>query len=221
MHVKYQSSLSLKRIIISLCVFCMIPVVYRLVLMVAGNETAAMTFTLNLTGLILIIYDWNLFGIHYNRAKANPKDALIYTIVGTIIIAILTWINQAFLKGYIPLPDAATVNNYLFSAPAVLLAYSVVLGFIVNISFKCLTDHLDIRDREALIILASGFLFGILYTAVFVPFGDLGLLVRTYLYNVLLICTMSYLYNQSHSFIPGIISFTIIMLLLQYMTIFA
>ena len=93
--------------------------------------------------------------------------------------------------------------------------------FIVNISFKCLTDHLDIRDREALIILASGFLFGILYTVVFVPFGDLGLLVRTYLYNVLLICTMSYLYNQSHSFIPGIISFTIIMLVLQYITIFA
>ncbi len=219
--MKYKSSLSMKRIIISLLIYAAIPFVCRALTGLIGNETAAMTLTLNLAGLTLIVYDWNLFGIHYNRAKDNPGDTVIYTLIGIVLIGLLTWISRRFLHAFIPLPDPATVRAYLFALPPILCAYSLTLGLIINISFKCLTDHLDIRDREALIILASGFMFGMLYTAAFCPLADFPLIVRTYLYNVLLICIMSYLYNQSSSFIPGILSFTAVMLALQYLTIYA
>jgi len=31
---------------------------------------------------LLIMYDWNLFGIHYNRSKANLFDTLLFTLIG-------------------------------------------------------------------------------------------------------------------------------------------
>ncbi len=214
--MKYRSSLSMKRIIISLLIFALIPAVRAGIFRLTDNDTIAFTFAVNLAGTSLVIYDWNLFGIHYNRAKNSVADTLIYTLVGCVLIGGLTFFSQRFLKAYIPLPDAATLGAYGFAMPPIILAYSFVLGIVINISFKCLTDHMDIRDRELLIILASGFLFGLCYTAAFTPLGDLNLLIRTYLYNVLLISFMSYLYNQSNSFIPGILSFTAVMLVLQF-----
>ncbi len=219
--MKYQSSLSVKRIVISLLIFAMIPAVDYAVFRLTGSRTISRTFALSLSGWALLIYDWNLFGIHYNRAKAAPADTVIYTLVGCVLIGALTWVNQAFLQAYIPLPERPDVHAYLFASPIILIAHSFTLGLVINISFKCLTDHMDIRDREALIILASGFLFGFCYTAAFAPLGDFNLLIRTYLYNVLLISILSYLYNQSNSFIPGLLSFTFVMLILQYFVLFA
>ena len=40
---------------------------------------------------------------------------------------------------------------------------------------------------------------------------DIPLLVRTYLYNVVLVSILSYLYNQSTSFIPGVLAFGFVM----------
>ena len=218
--MKYKSSLSMKRIVISLIIFALIPAVRAGIFRITGNDTIAFTFAVNLAGTCLIVYDWNLFGIHYNRAKSAIFDTAVYTLIGTVLIGGLTMFGRRFLMAYIPLPDPVTVHTYMFALPPIILAYSFVLGTVINISFKCLTDHMDIRDRELLIILASGFLFGLCYTAAFAPLQDMNLLIRTYLYNVLLVSSMSYLYNQSNSFIPGILSFTAIMLVLQIITLF-
>ena len=227
--MKYKSSLSMKRIVISLIIFALIPAVRAGIFRITGNDTIAFTFAVNLAGTCLIVYDWNLFGIHYNRAKSAIFDTAVYTLIGTVLIGGLTMFGRRFLMAYIPLPDPVTVHTYMFALPPIILAYSFVLGTVINISFKCLTVldkpgfrfvKMDIRDRELLIILASGFLFGLCYTAAFAPLQDMNLLIRTYLYNVLLVSSMSYLYNQSNSFIPGILSFTAIMLVLQIITLF-
>ena len=85
------------------------------------------------------------------------------------------------------------------------MIFSFSLAALVNIEFKCMTDHFKIHAREATMILLSGFLFGFIYTICFCPL-QLQVFVPTYLYNVILISVLSYLYNQTHSFIPGILA---------------
>lgn len=109
MKNQYNSTLSKKRIIITTLIFLITPILYNLVNLWIDNETLAMMLSLNFSGWALIIYDWNLFGIHYNRAKADPKETLIYTIIGLVLMAIWTFINRKFLKGYMLLPQSETL----------------------------------------------------------------------------------------------------------------
>ncbi|MBR2825419.1 MAG: hypothetical protein IKE51_04080 [Solobacterium sp.] len=199
------SRLSMKRIIISLLIFALIPVVARLLNRIVDNETISLTFSLTLAGWILIMYDWNLFGIHYNRCKENLGDTILYSIVGVILIGGWVFLNVRFLQGTMLLPDRETIHRYFFASPAIIAAFTYIQAFLVNIAFKCLTDRFDIREKELLIILASGFLFGLVFTLLFTEF-EIALLIRTYLYNTILVMILSYLYNQSSSFIPGIIA---------------
>ncbi len=210
------SHLSYKRIIISLLVFLLIPFAERLLDLWVNNPTISYTFVLNLAGCILIIYDWNLFGIHYNRFKAKPGDCILYTIIGLLLVGAWTKFNTSFLGGYTLVPDHETVNEYAFAAPAILIAFTYIHASIYNIAFKCLTDHFDIREKELLIILASGFLFGLIYTLAFIPEFKLDLLVRTYLYHVVLTAILSYLYNQSSTFLTGILSLGTISLIAYF-----
>ena len=199
------SRLSAKRIIISLIVFALIPLIAYFLNMVVNNETISYTFALTFAGWFLIIFDWNLFGIHYNRCKENPGDTILYSIIGLFLIGGWVFINMRFLQGTMLLPDRETIMHYFFASPCIIAAFSYIQAFLVNISFKCLTDRFDIRDKELLIILASGFLFGLFFTLLFTEF-EIALLIRTYLYNVILVMILSYLYNQSSSFIPGILA---------------
>ena len=208
------SRLSIKRIVISLLILVGIPFIEKFVESFTGNETIAFTFAFTLAGWILIIYDWNLFGIHYNRCKEHVGDTILYTLIGFILIGGWAFFNRSFLQGKMLLPDKDTLSKYFFAFPVILLAYSYIQAFIVNICFKCLTDHLDIREKELLIILVSGFSFGLVYTLLFTPF-ETTLLIQTYLYNVILVCILSYLYNQSSSFIPGILAMGTVYLILS------
>lgn len=215
MKNQYNSTLSKKRIIITTLIFLITPILYNLVNLWIDNETLAMMLSLNFSGWALIIYDWNLFGIHYNRAKADPKETLIYTIIGLVLMAIWTFINRKFLKGYMLLPQSETLVEYRFAIPPIFIAYSYIQATIINICFKTLMDHVEIASREVFIILLSGFLFGTIFTICFTPFTP-SLFIPSLLYNIITVSIMSYLYNQSSSFIPGILSFGTIYLILQF-----
>lgn len=218
---KHISHLSGKRIVISLLIFLMIPVMREIVFRLVHDYTLAYTFALNLAGFLLLVYDWNLFGIHYNRAKSNLLNTLIYTLVGIVFIGLWLWVDLSFLHADILISSAESTSSYAFGSPAIMLAFSFVQGLIINISFKCMTDHMNIHDRELIVILVSGFLFGLIYTLVFMTSFDIPLLVRTYLYNVVLVSILSYLYNQSTSFIPGVLAFGFVMLAVQLMNFLA
>ena len=206
----YSSRLSIKRIILSLIIFCIIPLFASLINLFIKNHTLSYMFSLNICGSILIMYDWNLFGIHYNRFKNNLGDSNLYTIVGIVLFAILLFINQSVLHANILLPDSKSLKAYAFGIPAIIIAFSYMHAIVINISFKCLTDHMKIRSNELLIILTSGLLFGLFYTLVFSFYFNFGFnimsFINQYIYNVIITCTCSYLYNQSNSFLPGIIS---------------
>ncbi|MCH4207784.1 MAG: hypothetical protein LKF50_05700 [Solobacterium sp.] len=217
---EYKSSLSTKRIVISLLIFFLIPIVKTITNQFVHNDTISYTMALNLAGALLIIYDWNLFGIHYNRSKKHLADTMIYMLIGMAVIGLWVYVDLKFLQADILISDPASTKAYLFGSPAIMLAFSFIQGAIINISFKCVTDRMNIQNRELIVILVSGFLFGLIYTIAFLSTFTLDLFIRTYLYNVVLIAILSYLYNQSHSFIPGILSFGIIMIIVQLYQLF-
>ena len=204
------STLSTKRILISLLIYALTPVIYRLTNHFVHNDTISYTMAFNFVAWLLLIYDWNLFGVHWNRLRQNLGDGILYTFVGIVLIGSLLYVNQKFLKGLAILPDTKTLNDYVFAFIPMLTAFSFCQGLIINVSFKCLTDHMDIRSREVLLILFSGLLFGLIYTVSFAQFNVIDF-VETFLYNAILVCILSYLYNQSNSFLPGILAYTVVM----------
>ena len=211
--IKTSSTLSSARIVLSLLIFAIIPLVHAILKALTGDDTISYTMALNLSACLFVLYDWNLFGVHWNRFRARLGDSLLYTAVGIVLISLWCYVDRHFLSGYMLMPDPAIEHRYFFAFGAIFLAFSFCQALIVNISFKCLTDHMDIRDRELLMILVSGFLFGLFYTIAFAPL-QLEIFVPSYLFNVVLVCTLSYLYNQSSSFMPGIIAMGTVYLIL-------
>ncbi len=206
--------MSSKRIVISLLIYLLVPVLRLVLTPFTGSETLSLMLALNLSAWILLIYDWELFGLHWNRAKNALTDAILYTVIGIVFLFFWTLFNAAYLNGKMLLPDPDVMHSYPISIPAVLFAYSVSLAVIINISFKCITDHFKVHAREAAMILMSGFIFGLIYTITMTPVS-LPFFLQTYLYNVITITALSYLYNQTHSIIPGMSALAIVLLLWQ------
>ena len=187
--------MSIKRIILSLAIFCITPGIAWGVNLLINNQTLAYMFSLNLCGTILIIYDWNLFGIHYNRSKSNMNNAIFYSIVGIILFSLLLALNKFIFHLNLLEPDINTTKSYIFALPAILIAYSFMHSILINIGFKCLTDHMRIHSKELLIILVSGALFGLIYTLVFSFYLNIGFnfinLISHFLFNAITVCICS------------------------------
>ena len=211
MNFVRSTTMSYKRIVLSFLIFLLVPVLRWILTPIAGSETLALTFALNFTAWLLIIYDWELFGLHWNRAKENLPDVILYVVLGFVVLFFWTLINTRYLKGSLTLPDPSVFRTDPIAGPAVQFAYSLSLGIIINIEFKCLTDHMKIHAREATMILVTGFLFGLLYTLIFPP-ANLSQIPSTYLYYIVMFSLFSYLYNQTHTILPGILCYTAVYL---------
>jgi len=204
------STLSTKRILISLLLIISIPAVTYGVNLFADQFNLSEAFAFNLAGCLLIFYDWNLFGTHYNRSKYNIKTFFIYFLIGIALIGLWLQAGIHFLQTGPVLPEGTSLIRFGYGRPMMMIAYSFLQAVVISIGFKVLTDHMDVRHRELQSILLSGFLFGLLYTLLFsFPF-ELTAFVRSLLYNVVLTAILSYLYNQSRSFMPGLTAFTVI-----------
>ena len=206
------SRLSYKRIFITLLLFVAVRLIGDGLDLFVGVPTISYTFALNFIGWVMIIYDWNLFGIHYNRFKKNPGDGLLFAFIGMILLGGWTYVNEHFLHCVEMFPDVEVIRRYFFASPAIIIAFTFIWSVLVSLSFKAVTDRFDIRDKELLIILSSGFVFGLILTAIYTPLS-LNMFVPTYLYNTVLIIILSYLYNQSGSLISGIIAYSLINLI--------
>lgn len=211
MNFVRSTTMSTKRIVLSFLIFLLVPVIRRVITQFIGNDTLSLMFALNFSAWLLIIYDWELFGLHWNRAKENYSEVAVYVVIGFIALFLWTLINTRYLRGSLTLPDPAVFKTDPIAGPAVRFAFSLSLGLIVNIEFKCLTDHMKIHAREATMILVTGFMFGFLYTLLFLP-SNFAQIPSTYLYYVVMFSLFSYLYNQTHTIIPGIISYTAVYL---------
>lgn len=215
------STLSKKRVFLSLLIFFLIPVCAHVLDLFIDQFAISLMFCMNVGTSILIIYDWNLFGIHYNRAKSNLFDAVLFVAFGGILILLWLYVGSHFLKANIILPGESDLTGYGYARPGMIIAFSLMEAACVSISFKCFTDHLDVRGKELQAILFSGLLFGLFFTVIYLPSFNLGLFFRTYLYNIVLIMFISYLYNQSHSILPGMCAMAAVYLIIMLKIIYA
>ena len=169
--VKTSSTLSSARIVLSLLIFAIIPLVHAILKALTGDDTISYTMALNLSALSLFVHCMTGICSGFTGTGSRPVsgDGLLYTAVGIVLISLWCYVDRHFLSGYMLMPDPAIEHHYFFAFGAIFLAFSFCQALIVNISFKCLTDHMDIRDRELLMILVSGFLFGLFYTIAFAP----------------------------------------------------
>lgn len=220
MSVSTQSTLSVKRILLTMAILLLVPVFRRVVSMFISIEAIADMFSLNITAWILILYDWNLLGVHYNRAKDHIGEAVLWTVIGTVFLSIWLFVSERFLKAPLPIDHVTEAAAYPGALPPVLIAYSFSQAALINIGFKCMTDHFNVRSQEVLVILLSGFAFGLYYTLLFTP-ASLHIFIPVYLYNILAIAFSAYLYNQSHSFVPGMAAMTIVYFLYQILILSA
>lgn len=202
-----STTLSNKRVIITLCIYILVPIVAHLLNFLLQQYDISLMFSLNLATAILVMYNWNLFALHYNRAKQNLADALLYSILAFFLIGIWTYISNHFLKCIVIMPSKTVIIQYGYARIGMLIAYSFSEATLISIVEKVATDHINVKHHELQVIMLSGLAIGLLTTILFFPSKNILTVLITLLYNVILCTLLSYFYNQSHSFIPGIIGF--------------
>ncbi len=216
---KVSSTLSLKRVIRSVILFALIPVCARILNVFVMQYDISLMTSFNIIGSILIFYDWNLFGIHYNRAKYNLDDTTLYTAVAYVLILIWTIFALEKLHCRVVIPSGETLQSYGYARAGMMIAYSFMEATTVSIAVKCATDHMIINRNELQIILLTGLLAGAGMTILFIPSLNPFTLMTTLLYNVILMILLSYFYNQTGSFIPGMLGFALVNLTIMIISI--
>ena len=88
----------------------------------------------------------------------------------------------------------------------------------MNLTFKIMTDHLDVIHKELQSILLSALCVGLAFTIAYVPLTDISLFLRSYVYFMGLTALLSYLYNQTHTIVPGVIALTLTNLILMILS---
>lgn len=215
--MKNPTRLSKKRILISILLFLCIPLLSFFLEPLIHNHTLTQMFVINLITWILILYDWNLFALHYNRCKAEPGKAVRYTLLGMGLVGVWIWICQFLLfKGHL-FPDFSSIRSYPAAWPAVCIAYSFGHAALINIGFKVMTDRFRIKGQVLLAILATAFIFGTFYTLLF-HFRSVSDFFSALFFIVVLCSIQSFLCSQSHSFFPGMIATSFVFLLFQFLT---
>ena len=214
-----NTKLSLKRVIRSLILFIFIPVTARILNIFVQQYDISLMTSFNIVGSLLIFYDWNLFGIHYNRAKYNLDDTIMYTVVAYILILIWTIFSLEKLHCRVVIPSGDTLLSYGYARAGMMTAYSFMEAITVSIAVKCATDHMIVNHNELQIILLTGLAAGLGMTVLFIPSLNPFTLMTTLLYNVILMIMLSYFYNQTGSFIPGMLGFALVNLTIMIISI--
>lgn len=218
MSEKTVSTLTTKHIVISVALIVAIPLIAALCDRFVSQNAIALMFAVNVCTAALIVYNWELIDRHCRRIRYNLPDTLLFTVIGTAVFGLWTWISLDFLKADLLLPEPLALIGIGYARPGMMAAFSVMEACMVNIGFKNLTDHLDVRNRELQAILFSAVLFGLLMTLLFTELRPL-MLISTYLYWLIAVAILSYLYNQSHSIIPGITAVTLVHLAVMILSI--
>ncbi|MEG0168613.1 hypothetical protein [Anaerorhabdus sp.] len=207
-----STTLPYSRIILSICFFLIVPIFSPLINMVIQNQLIAYTFTVSLSGLLLMIQNWDLLEIHGKRFKDDSKEATFFTILGILVLSFIVWANHTYLKAFLPFIDPEILSSFTWFIIPIFLVNTFVFAMNYVLVFKCVTDRLKLKHAEAVVILLSGFLFALLFTVTYIPFDVIAWL-KGYLFYFIITVIISYLYNQTHSFLPGMISFGFVLFL--------
>ncbi len=207
-----STNLSVIQILITLILFFGWPYVATLLAGQLENFTIAATFTIHTITLILVVMNFHVFELHYRRIQNKKKETLLFIVVGFILSCAVTIINELFSKGFIFTPELATLKQYSFFYITIILAYTLCYAICFGITFKCFTDRFKVRIGEKAVILGSGLLFGF-FVAITQQGLEWPLLLYSFGYNFLISLITAYLYNQTNSILPMIISFSLTLFL--------
>lgn len=219
MTQKTVSTLSAKHIFLSALMIAAVPLLANLTDRLVSQDWIALMFSMNICTSALIVYNWPLIDRHLRRSALAVGDTVLYTVIGFLLTGIWTWFSISFLKADVMIPSRAVLIGIGYARPGMLIAFSFMSACLFNIGFKCITDHMDVRNKEIQAILISALIFGFLMTILFGTYSPMSLIV-TYLYYLILTAVLSYLYNQSHSILPGIISVTAVHLIMMILSMF-
>ncbi len=212
-----STTLSIKRIIITVCYFLIVPIVTPLLNMIINNELVSYTFAVNLSGLLILIQNWDLLALHAKRLKEDVKESIFFFFVGIILITGLFYLNSLYLHAFVPIIDIEQAQAFSLFNGIFFLAHSFVFALIYVVTFKCVTDRLKLKHAEIVVILLSGFLFALLFTVTYIPF-DLIAWLKGYLFYFVITLVISYLYNQTRSFLPGMIGLAVALFIINLLT---
>ena len=214
MTEKNVTTLPLKRVLISLLLFFLAAITWRAFDLLLHEIYISKMISINIFGSLLMIYNWSLIELHHNRIK-NNNDKYLFFVLNVLFIAAVTYFGKVFLNAEILLPPRIILVSYGYARIGMLIGFSFIKAFLINISFKCLTDNLDIKHKELQVILVSSLVFGLLFTLGFTELS-ISSLFRTYLYNVLIVGFSSYSYNQTTSILPATIALAVVHFLLMF-----
>lgn len=209
MSQKTVSTLSGIHILISVVLLIMVRVLAIAIDLFTHQDWIALMASVNLCSAALIVHNWTLIDRHRKRTYASLGDSLLFTAIGILTIGALTWFSASFLKAELMIPSAAVLIGIGYARPGMLIAFSIMEACMVNIGFKNMTDHMDVRNKELQAILISAICSGIFMTVLFTSF-EVFTLLQTCPYWLLLNAILSYLYNQCHSIVPGIVAMTVV-----------
>ncbi|MEG0177444.1 hypothetical protein [Anaerorhabdus sp.] len=214
-----STTLPFNRIILAICYFLIVPILSPLINILIQNQLISYTFAVSLSGLLLMIQNWDLLEIHAKRYKADFKEALFFTFVGAIILAFIIWVNSTYVHAYMPHLDKNIMIDFSWFVVPIVFINTFIFAMNYVIVFKCVTDHLKLQHAEIVVILLSGFIFALLFTVTYIPFEVIAWL-KGYLFYFVITLVISYLYNQTHSFLPGMIGFGFVLMVFNLISIF-
>lgn len=214
-----KSSLKIKRIVITTFIYFISPFMATLASKLINDMTISHTLIQSIVGFINITYNWDLFALHYNRAKKSLGDIIFFSVVGIILMGILTYININYIYGYILLADPVTFSTYYGGSALILIVLTFIYSFNSLITFKCILDRIKITSSTIQMILFSGLFFGLLISILFVPY-NIDIQIASFLFYSILYMICSYQYNQTQTIIPSIISMSIILLAVNIFNIY-
>ncbi|MBR2066783.1 MAG: hypothetical protein IJ875_00715, partial [Solobacterium sp.] len=197
-----KNNLPIQQIVITLLLFILCALT-AFFLSIPTNIGFARMIGLNVFGSIAILYNWQLIELHIQRIKENG-NGLLFTIIGILVSFSLLLLGENFLNCDMILPTVEDIHLYGHTRLGMFIAYSFIKITFISIVFKCITDRLDIKEKEVQVILFSALVFGLILTLSCTSFV-ISDIFRTYIYNLLFIGYLSYSYNQTTSLIPGIL----------------
>ncbi len=209
-----NTTLSFKRIFLSLLGFIIIPFNAALVDSIIHNQVVAYTLSFHLSGMLLVALNWDIMAIHYHRFIEDKKESFFFVTFGCIALGIAFILNHFFLHAYTLTLNPEEVKDISFFIPFLLFAYTLLFSSLYLISFKCLSDRLVIKKAEATVIFFSSFLFTLLFVISFVPFDTLEWL-KGYIFYFFITMILSYLYHQTKSLMTSLVSFTLVLLIVN------
>lgn len=212
-----KTTLPRTKIFLSLAVYFLLPLCASTLNQLVNNMTITNTLIFSLTALILVWFNWDLLQVHGQRFKTNSKDGVLFLLIGILSLSLLQVFNLFVFKLTIAIPEKSILQSYYFFTPIILLAFSFCQAISYSLTFKIFVDRIHLNLTESKVILISGFFFGLLCTIALVP-ASLLAFAMIFIYQFILATLISYLYNQTHSIVPFMIAYALV-LLVQGLTV--